>query len=193
MPKLTPCILTLDPATIRYEEARDVATLGNKVWPRDGFNPDAAAREMLSKQQQGVYTRGEHQWYIIRELATGKLIAYANTFPRTIAVNKQPMTILALAGVCSHPDFRGQGLGAAVVRAAFARIDQHAFPFSLFQTTDEYRGFYEHLGAAVIRNRIVNSLSDKPDAYPFWDETAMAYPATRPFPPGTIDLLGPGY
>jgi len=193
MPKLTPSIITLDPATASYAEVRDIRHLTNQIWPTEGFSADNSARDLINKQQAGSFKPGSEQWYIIRELSTGKLIAHAATFPRRITVDGKAMTILALGGVCSHPNFRGQGLGAAVVRAAFARVDRGEFPFCLYQTTEPNRTFYEHLGAAVIANRIVNSLGEKPEANPFWDPLAMAYPVSRPFPAGTVDLLGPGY
>lgn len=136
-------------------------------------------------------------------------MAQAMSFARTIAVLDpktraplQRLTILALREVCSHPEARGRGFGKAVVRSAFARVDEGAFPFSLFQTSRKNQGFYEKLGARRIEARIVNSrapedpddrMGGDPEANPFWDEIAMVYPAATPWPEGTIDLLGPGY
>jgi len=101
--------------------------------------------------------------------------------------------VMALAGVCSAPDRRGQGLGKAVVQASLGLVDGGVYQVSLFQTSRKVFPFYEKLGARLVTNRIVNSLAPDPAANPFWDEVAMSYPASVPWPEGPIDLLGPGY
>ncbi|MEM9660155.1 MAG: hypothetical protein AAF961_17460, partial [Planctomycetota bacterium] len=98
-----------------------------------------------------------------------------------------------LARVCSHPEHRGCGLGELVVRAAFGVVDDGEFPWSLFQTTYPVQAFYNKLGAQLVKNPIVNSLGEDPQANPFWDEIIMRYPAKADWPKGVIDLLGPGY
>jgi predicted GNAT family N-acyltransferase len=103
------------------------------------------------------------------------------------------MTVLALARVCTARDFRGHKLGQAVVRAAFAFVDDDTFPFALFQTTDDVQSFYENLGAVRIYNRFVNSLAADPMANPWWSPVIMRYPAGPRWPEGQIDLGGPGY
>ena len=40
---------------------------------------------------------------------------------------------------------------------------------------------------------IVNSLGDDLHESPFWDRVIMRYPTDRDWPPGEIDLRGPGY
>jgi len=95
--------------------------------------------------------------------------------------------------VCTAPEARGRGLGSAVVRAAFGRVDRGELPASLYQTSRRNQKFYEALGAGLVENRMVNSLAADPRANPFWDEIAMGYPASTAWPPGAIDLRGPGY
>ncbi|MFW6061747.1 MAG: hypothetical protein ACOC93_02960, partial [Planctomycetota bacterium] len=63
----------------------------------------------------------------------------------------------------------------------------------LFQTSDEVRGFYEKLGAGPVHKPIVNSFAEDPQANPFRDDVVLCYPADYPWPPGAIDLRGPGY
>ena len=99
----------------------------------------------------------------------------------------------AVAGVCTEPSFRGQGLGTRLVRAAFQLIDDSTFPFALFENYTDKRVFYERAGARTIDNRFVNSLAAEPDKNPFWADVAMIYPSTKPWPTGDIDLRGPGY
>ncbi len=119
------------------------------------------------------------------------VVGYAESFPRDIGVNQQILTILGLGAVCVHPTFRGKGLGAQLVRAAFSRIDIGEYPVSLFQTG--VPGFYELLNCRTIDNRIINSHGNDPLKNPFWDPHVMIYPSQFVGFQSEIDLLGPGY
>ena len=91
-----------------------------------------------------------------------------------------------------YPEFRGKGLGASIVKSAFARIDANQYHFCIFQMG--VPRFYEKLGCKVIENKIINSNNQEdPNANPFWEEYAMIYPATFLWSSGTIDLLRPGF
>jgi predicted N-acetyltransferase YhbS len=129
--------------------------------------------------------------FVVRE--GDRVIAHASFDPRTISTRNGELTVLALARVCSDPAVRGRKLGQAVVQAAFEPVDQGAFPFSLFQTTDEVMPFYERLGAVRIHNRFKNSLAEDPSADPWWNPVIMRYPNDLGWPDGEIDLLGPGW
>lgn len=119
------------------------------------------------------------------------LIGYAESFPREINVDNQRITIMGLGAVCVHPQRKGQGLGALLVQAAFKRIDSGEFTVGLFQTG--VPGFYEKLNCRTIENKIINSLSDTPNANPFWDPYVMVYPRQFIGFQSEIDLLGVGY
>ena len=99
--------------------------------------------------------------------------------------------MLGLTKVVSDPERRGEGLGAAVVRATLALVDEGAFPFSLFQTTTQVRPFYERLGAHEIDNEFIDTLSEDPTKRAFRDPVVMCYPNSDEWPAGTIDLRGP--
>ena len=100
--------------------------------------------------------------------------------------------VMGIGDVCVYPEFRGKGLGASIVKSAFARIDANQYPFCIFQTG--VPRFYEKLGCKVIENKIINSNNQEdPNANPFWEEYAMIYPATFLWSSGTIDLLRPGF
>ena len=129
--------------------------------------------------------------FVIRK--NGRVIACASVVPKTIGTSKGDLTLLALARVCTDPAARGRGLGQQVVRAAFDLVDRGPFPFSLFQTSEKVRPFYEKLGAVVAANRFVNSQSEDPTANPFWDTVVMRYPGGSGWPEGEIDLRGPGW
>ncbi len=183
---------TLDARVLTTADARAIAELIVKVWPKSGKSVEFREQQLLDMG------RGYHgspaqapRSTVIRE--AGHIIAHAAFIPRTIGTTTGEMTIAGLARVCSDPDFRGQGLGELVVREIFALIDKQVFPFSLFQTSTAVRPFYEKLGACQIMNRIVNSLGDDPQASPFWDEAILRYPKDRQWPEGEIDLRGPGY
>lgn len=120
-----------------------------------------------------------------------ELIGYAESFPRPIKVDKQEITILGLGAVCVHPDYKGKGLGALLVKATFERVDKQEFAVALFQTA--VPGFYEKLNCKTINNKIINSLAEIPDSNPFWDPYVMIYPRQFIGFQEEIDLLGAGY
>jgi hypothetical protein len=95
--------------------------------------------------------------------------------------------------VSCHPDYRGRGLGSAVVGSAFGLVDEGLFEAALFQTRRAVQPFYERLGAGIADNRFVNSLGEDPERNPFWNEVVLRYPASAPWPEGTIDLMGLAY
>ncbi len=121
-----------------------------------------------------------------------RIVAKAATFGRTINTPAGKRYIMGLSSVAAHPDYRGNGLGHAIVRAAFERVDDGEFTTGLFQT-GRARSFYERLGCRVITNKFINSFDDNPNKNPWTDEVAMIYPGDSAWPSGTIDLLGPAY
>ena len=188
-------------------EARAIGQLLVITWPKPGVTvedrvdrlrasakgyqgPEALApRSLVIRdvvQEDAVHEAGAHE--------AGRVLAHASVFPRTIETPSGELTIAALARVCTDSNYRGQHLGVAIVRAAFALVDEGQLPFSLFQTSVPVLAFYERLGCEVVNNRIYNSLGDAPEHSPFWDEIVMRYPASRTdWPTGDIDLRGPGY
>ncbi len=183
-------IETLDRRHLTEAEARPVAELLAKVFPRRGLDERLAKFVNDWRDYRGpeaTYPRS----MIIRE--GGRVLAHAAAAPRTISTREGELTILALALVATDPAARGRKLGQAVVRAAFELVDHGPFSHALFQTTDVVRPFYEKLGAGVVTNKFVNSLADDPTKNPFWDEVVMRYPAAKHWPTGEIDLRGPGW
>ncbi len=120
------------------------------------------------------------------------LIGYAESFPIHIKIVNKEADILGIGSVCVNPDFRGKGLGAKLVKAAFDRIDNDEYPLCLFQTA--VPDFYSKLNCKLIDNQFINSKNSKsPKANPFWDDHVMIYPSTFLWPSGVIDLLRPGF
>jgi predicted GNAT family N-acyltransferase len=185
-------IETLDLRDINEADARRVATLMCAIWPKPGRTVDSFTHDLLTKERD--YAGPEEQYprlFVIHE--AGRLLACASAVARTLGTSRGPITVLALSRVCTDPHARGQGLGQAVVRAAFDLVDRRTFPFSLFQTSPEVRPFYEKLGCVSVDNRFINSLADDPAANPFWNPEIMRYAAAPGWPAGQIDLCGPGW
>jgi hypothetical protein len=174
------------------EQARAVGELVATIWPREGVTVEMRIDQQLAfgRSFDGPESQAPKSYVV---LDGPRLIAHALIFLRQMGTSEGTWPMAALARVCSLPEYRGQGLGALVVRAAFEPVDAGVFRGSLFQTTSDVRPFYEKLGAATIDNRIVNSFADDPEANPFWSPEIMRYPAHAHWPAGTIDLRGPGY
>lgn len=84
--------------------------------------------------------------------------------------------------------------GRGVVEAALGRLQDHdlerqGVTHCLFETA--IPAFYEKLGARQLAKHLV--INSTGDGIAFEDEFVMVFPASRPWPEGTIDLRGPGY
>jgi predicted N-acetyltransferase YhbS len=180
----------IDRRNLTEAEARPVAELLFKVFPRRPLEDRLAL--FIS---QWRHWDGPEKYYprsmILRD--GSRVIAHAAAAPRTIGTTEGDLTAAALAHVATDPDYRGQRLGQAVVRAVFDLVDHGPYEHSFFQTSFKVQPFYEKLGAALVTNRIINSLADDPEANPFWDEVVMRYPVAKHWPAGEIDLRGPGW
>jgi predicted GNAT family N-acyltransferase len=183
---------TLDRRNLSEPDARAVAELLCTIWPKPGRTVEVRMAELMDYWKDYEGPEDEHpRLFVIRE--EDRVIACASVAPRTVGTSRGDMTVQALARVCTDPAARGRGLGQRVVRAAFELVDRGPFPFSLFQTSEKVRPYYEKLGAVVATNRIVNSRGDDPTKNPFWDIVVMRYPAGPGWPEGEIDLRGPGW
>ncbi len=189
---MPPVIETWDARTLTPAQAQAIGELICLVWPKPNVTvEDIAAQSLaLGREYCGPDAQTPRSYVVLKER---RLLAHALVFGRTIRTADGEMTIAALARVCADPGSRGEGLGEAVTRAAFAAVDRGEFAFSLFQTSEQVRPFYEKLGAVAVDNPIINSLAEGPKTNPFWHQETMRYPAHGQWPSGTIDLRGPGY
>jgi hypothetical protein len=185
-------VAELDARSYTAADARAIAELLCLIWPKPDKTVDIRQEQLLALGRGYVGHENQHpRSFVIRD--AGRVIAHSSMIPRTIGTSAGDMTIAGLSRVCSDPAYRGKGLGELVVREVFALVDDGTFPFSLFQTNNKVRPFYEKLGSVLVTNRIVNSQAEDPTANPFWDEVALRYPGNRDWPAGEIDLRGPGY
>lgn len=183
---------TWNPRSLTPAQAAAIGEFISRVWPKPNVGAAERTRQLAdaARNWRGRATHGPRCFVVLDE---GQVVAHAAIWPREIVVEEERLTVAGLARVGADPALRGRGLGELVVRAALAPVDEGEFPFALFQASRRVQLFYEKLGAAVVENRIVNSLADDPTANPFWDEIAMRYPGDRDWPSGAIDLLGPGF
>lgn len=188
-----PRIQRLHLATLSSDQVRAVWELWHHVFPRPGVTLEHRLAQFLGS---ALGKTGE----LFVALEGEKPVATACTFAREIRTPRGLLTVQALAGVCSAPERRGDGLGVAITRAAFGEIDAGRFPLSLFQTN--VPDFYAKLGARIVTNPFINSRFDPADPAqigrgtrekPWWSTHAMIYPGTFDWPEGEIDLLGLGY
>jgi predicted N-acetyltransferase YhbS len=183
---------TWDARTLTLAQARAIGELLAATWPKPNVTAEDRAQQQLAfgRAYEGPDSQAPRS-YVVRD--GERVVAHALVFARTIRTSAGELTIAALARVCADSNMRGQGLGEAVARAAFGPVERGEFPFSLYQTSQLVRPFYEKLGATVVQNPIINSLAEGPKTNPFWDEVVMRYPGHGAWPSGTIDLRGPGY
>jgi len=167
------------------ETGASIYTLINATWP-----PKPGTRTTTLDETLAKWKRWESAHFVITADGrnSGEVLAHALIFRRDVITPQGPLGVGALAKVCVHPDHRGRGWGADVVRAAFASLPALGVSVSLFQTG--VPPFYEKLGGRLVTNRFVNG--DSQDN-PFWDACEMIYPAEFDWPAGQIDLNGPGY
>ncbi len=170
-------------STLDRVEMERFAALAASIWsPGEPPDVDKLLAEAATPDSE---LRSDEQAHMIR--AGERVIAAARSFRRIVSVAGDSFPILALAGVCADERWRGQGLGAAVVRGAWARLDG-PMAVSLFQTA--VPDFYRKLGARCLSVAIVRSGHA---ARPFWDPFAMIFPAEAAWPEGPVDIRGPGW
>lgn len=180
-------------SSLSEQELMAIGTLLAKVWPKPDKGPveRAAKLKAFADDYEGPAELAPVSVVVCQH---DQVLAHSLTFERQIQTSQGGLGVLALAMVASDPDRRGDGLGSAIVKASFARVDSGDFPLSLFQTSHEVQGFYERLGCHRITNPIVNSTNQAdPTRNPFWDDIAMIYPGKFEWPEGQVDLCGPGY
>ena len=167
------------------DKAFEVATLLYTVWPWDNANLLATADSIVANAME----QSSQECWVVWDGT--RAVAHAKSFARSIRSDTSELPVMALAGVCVDPPMRGQGLGEMVVQASFRRVDEKAFPLSLFQTG--VPRFYEKFGARQITNQFVDRTTPNLDTSPWWEDHVMIYPGDAIWPEGVIDLNGAGY
>jgi len=173
-------------------DARAIGELLVRVWPKASRPLDYRIDQLFQRKihDSGIPSQAPRSLVIRHE---SLIVAHAAVMPRTVRTSQGDLTLLALAHVCSDPTMRGQRLGQRIMRAVFTLVDEGAFPFCLFQTTEQVKPFYLRLGACLAENPIIDSTNLENPESPFQDPVIMRYPDGAGWPEGVIDLRGPGY
>lgn len=188
-----PTVRRLRLAELSPAEIRALWELWHRVFPKPGATLEERMARFLASSHMR-HSEAFTVWDGARPLAS------ASVFPREILTTRGPLVVMALAGVCSAPERRGDGLGRLVTRAAFGEVERGAYAVSLFQTG--VPEFYAKLGARTVDNPFINSRFAPADPaaigpgtreQPWWSTQVMIYPAAYDWPAGPVDLLGPGY
>lgn len=174
------------------EQARSIAELILRVWPKPGVTVDDRADTLQTNRgDTDVPLAIASRSLVIRDGQA--VIGHAVVFPRTIGTDEGPMTIAALGSVCTAPEYRGKRLGEQLVHSAWQMLEHPTVSYSLFQTSERASQFYLRMGATFVENRFVDSTADDPQRNPFKDERVMRYPSSGHWPTGEVDLRGSGY
>ncbi len=179
-------------ADVTPEIVEASVTCHHRAFPKPRRTRDQRIAWISEQLAAGWPGRPNLSFHVVRD-ESGRHLAQAETFTREIIIADEPLVVLALAGVCTDPDFRHKGLARAVVQAAFKPVDAGAPTHALFQTSHPVQPFYEKLHAAVVKNPWANSRAEDPAANLWWDDVVLHYPADRPWPMGPVDLQGPAW
>ncbi len=121
-------------------------------------------------------------------LAKDRLVGYGKIFHRVCQDESSVWNNMALASVCVHPDFQGQGVGRDIVAMAFKHVDAMLFDICLFQTS--VPEFYQRFGCQIVKNPFYDPYDPKKPVW--WDKYVMAYPPNVKMY-GKITMPGGGY
>ncbi|MFP4015202.1 MAG: GNAT family N-acetyltransferase [Chitinispirillaceae bacterium] len=161
-----------------------IAALIRSIWPAED---PAETVEDFVKTLRG-YNKGKFERHIL-VFGEGDIVGYGRVFGRKISAGNVMINNMGLSGVCVREHCRGRGLGRKIARKAFEFVDRGDFDCTLFQT--KVSGFYEKLGARMIKNEVINSLNLQ--KRPFKEPFCMIYPREFQVGDEQIDLNGDGY
>jgi len=176
-----------DRLELSLSEIRKILELLTSIWPPQvGFVDtekmiqDYSRKNLSSFNKVLLYFKGE------------ELIGHTEIFNREIIVDSERKEILALAGVCVKPEYRGKDIGYSLVENAFRYVDNGQFSCSIFQTNVPV--FYERFDCKQIQNKFINGKSTIGiNINPWRDPYVMVYPETCIVGDNDIDLNGEGY
>jgi GNAT superfamily N-acetyltransferase len=97
----------------------------------------------------------------------GRLVATAQIFDRRIRLNGRAVAAGALGSVFTHPDYRGRGVGSALISLALATMEREGFEVSLLFS--DRLDFYGRFGWRSVP-RVISIVSPSP--YPAPSSTA---------------------
>ena len=95
-----------------------------------------------------------------------EFIGYLGVVSWNIIVKNKTFKMCGLSCVCTHPEYREQGIGSMLVRKATEWIMQDGrFDIGLFTCSQKHSPFYEHVGWWQKCSNLVLKESDREGAY----------------------------
>lgn len=130
---ITPRILS--PRDITQAEIQAICTLKNQNWPHD-MESQLAWWERNTAEDDVFVT-------LVRD---GSLLAFLRLRSRTVSVSGARLDVLCATEVCVDEAHQGQGLGALLMGAAVARIEQTSPGVAYLLCRDVQEPFYAACG-----------------------------------------------
>ncbi len=130
----------------------------------------------------------EVHWRVLVRV-NGLIASQVEIIERTVSAGERDVKLGGVSGVVTLPEFRGQGLSTAALRAAASFLrDELRVPFGLLICGEAMVPFYSRLGWQRVAGPTVY---DQPGGRVVSDGVTMVLPLSEaPWPEGPIDLRG---
>jgi GNAT superfamily N-acetyltransferase len=117
--------------------------------------------------------------------------AYVGVLDRTIKISSRNYRVAGVQNICVLPNYRGQQLSDAVLKAAMQEALAQRFDFGLLFTQEKIKKIYTRSGWLEIKNRKFIRTQNNLHIEMPPESIKMYYPlAVKDFPTGDVDLLG---
>ena len=111
-----------------------------------GFPEEAASHpEVLAEYGREAYYQPEN--LLVAEV-DGRVVSQMGLRYGDLWLSGRPFPAALVGTVCTHPDFRGQGIGAAMLRYSFGMLRNAGVALTYLHTTPARHNFYRRLGYA---------------------------------------------
>lgn len=176
-----------DRKELTIHEVKNLLELLTSVWPPQNGTPN------IENMIKGYKSGNQNSFHkVLLDYNNKELVGHTEIFNREIIIDSERIQILALAGVCVKPNFRGKNIGLELVKKSFEFVDNGNFNFSIFQTN--VPDFYKRLNCKQINNIFINSKNtNNVKMNPWRDPFVMIYPDTYEIGNKVIDLNGDCY
>ena len=124
----------------RPEDVQEIIALANSVFrpPDSGLSPSMGMQYPLFLSEQNA-----QNLFIAED--NGRIVAHNGTMPGAILINGHPISMSSMGSVCTHPDYRGQGIGTRVLMSVLDSLREEGLGLLAISGG---RGLYTRNGAA---------------------------------------------
>jgi GNAT superfamily N-acetyltransferase len=118
-----------------------------------------------------------------------ELVTLLGLLQRQILVGGEPLQVVGVGGVATHPNWQGRGLSSALLQVTGKFMRQRFdAPFGLLVCGEERRRFYGRAGWQYVASQLTFRQDDRQR---IMEAPVMILPlAGQDWPPGAIDLCG---